>query len=90
MGTVAVSGGGGEQSVFPGNHPPSSPSFLVYPLPPQQVLLWLMLEEGMTCGAERQTGFGGNLSHPTRVALHMRGTKPYANCQGAGRLQNSN
>lgn len=41
-------------------------------------------------GAERQVGFGGNLSHPARVALHMRGTKPYANCQGAGRLQNSN
>lgn len=26
-------------------------------------------------GAERQVGFGGNLSHPARVALHMRGTK---------------
>lgn len=45
---------------------------------------------GGSIGAERQIGLGGNLSHPARVALHMRGTKPYANCQGAGRLQNSN
>lgn len=39
---------------------------------------------------ERKVGLGENLSHPARVAYSYKRTKPYANYQGEGCLQNSN
>lgn len=39
---------------------------------------------------ESRVGLGGNLRHPDRVAYSYKRTKPYANYQGEGCLQNSN